>query len=616
MDILDRIQSPDDVKKLDRALLPELCAELRAFLVDSVAKTGGHLASNLGAVELTVAVHRVFDTSKDRLVFDVGHQCYIHKILTGRKDAFATLRQTGGLAGFPKPSESIHDAFIAGHASNSISVALGMARARTLEGKDHSVIALVGDGALTGGLSYEALSDAGDSGERLIVLLNDNGMSITKNVGGMARHLARQRTRRKYILFKKRYRRLLEAIPGGKWLYRVTHKLKTAAKNAVFHCSMFEEMGFRYVGPVDGHDVHKLVDVLELAKESDGPVLVHAITKKGKGYAFSEEYPDEYHGVAQFDPKCGAGHHNGGGFSAVFGEKLTELASENDGIIAVTAAMTDGVGLTCFKERFPARLFDVGIAEAHAVAMASGAAHEGLLPVCAIYSAFLQRAYDQLIHDTAILGEHVVFAVDRAGLVGADGETHHGVFDVAYLLSVPGMTVLAPASYAELRDMLALAVKKLDGPVAVRYPRGAEGAYRDGGAEPSRLLKEGRDVTIVTYGIQINDALAAADLLAKKGVEAEILKLGFLSPLDMEPICESVRKTGRLLVFEETAGGCGVGARIAAGAAALPGLRWARTLDLGPGFIKHGSVQELRAQRGLDAEGLARAVMEELSRER
>ncbi|MBR5381209.1 MAG: 1-deoxy-D-xylulose-5-phosphate synthase [Oscillospiraceae bacterium] len=614
--MLDRIQSPDDVKKLDARLLPELCAEIRAFLVDHVAKTGGHLASNLGAVELTVAVHRVFDTSKDRLVFDVGHQCYIHKMLTGRKDGFASLRKTGGLAGFPKPSESVHDAFIAGHASNSISVALGMARARTLEGKDHSVIALIGDGALTGGLAYEALSDAGDSGEKLIVLLNDNGMSITENVGGIARHLARQRTRRKYILFKKRYRRLLRAIPGGNWLYRVTHKLKTAAKDAVFHCSMFEEMGFQYVGPVDGHDVHKLVDALELAKEFGGPVLVHAITKKGKGYAFSEEYPDEYHGVSEFDPKCGAGRHNGGDFSDVFGRALTGLAAGNERIIAVTAAMTDGVGLAGFRERFPDRLFDVGIAEAHAAAMAAGAAQEGLLPVCAVYSAFLQRAYDQLIHDTAILGEHVVFAVDRAGLVGADGETHHGVFDVAFLRTVPGMKLLAPASYQELRDMLALAVEGLDGPVAVRYPRGAEGAYRDGGADGSRVLRSGRDVTIVTYGVQVNDALAAAEQLEQRQVEAEIVKLGFLKPLDMEAIRASVAKTGRLIVFEETAGGCGVGSEIKAGLLDLPSLRWARTLDLGEGFVKHGSVQELRALVGLDAAGLVRAVMEELSRER
>ncbi|MBR6259030.1 MAG: 1-deoxy-D-xylulose-5-phosphate synthase, partial [Oscillospiraceae bacterium] len=572
--MLSRISSPEDVKKLNKEELPLLCSEIREFLVESVSKTGGHLASNLGAVELTVAIHRVFDTSKDRLVFDVGHQCYVHKMLTGRRDAFGTLRMTGGIAGFPKPSESIHDAFIAGHASNSISVALGMARARTLEGKDHSVIAFIGDGALTGGLSYEGLSDAGDSGERLIVILNDNGMSIRKNVGGIARHLARQRLKGNYLLFKKYYRKVMDKLPGGKAFYRFTHKLKTAVKNAVFSCSLFEEMGFRYIGPVDGHDVEKLEEVMRWAKEASEPVLIHAITTKGKGYAYSEENPDAYHGVSKFDPKTGYSG-SGNDFSAVFGDAVTSLAEKNDRIIAVTAAMTDGVGLTKFAKRFPKRFFDVGIAEEHAVSMCAGAAQEGLLPVCAIYSVFLQRSYDQLLHDTALLGEHVIFAVDRAGLVGADGETHHGVFDVSYLLSVPGMSVLSPASFEELRDMLAFAADKLTGPVAVRYPRGGEGKYKGGGVAPSKVLRTGEDVTIITYGIQINDALSAADALAGQNIDAEVIKLDFLAPLDMKTIAVSAEKTGRVLVFEETAGGTGVGARIIA-ALKPEGLKWAR----------------------------------------
>ncbi len=613
MDILSRINSPEDVKKLNKEELPLLCGEIREFLVESVSKTGGHLASNLGAVELTVAIHRVFDTSVDRLVFDVGHQCYVHKMLTGRREAFDTLRQTGGLAGFPKPSESIHDAFIAGHASNSISVALGMARARTLEGKDHSVIAFIGDGALTGGLSYEGLSDAGDSGEKLIVILNDNGMSIRKNVGGIARHLARQRLKGNYLTFKKHYRRVMEKIPGGSRIYRVTHKMKTAVKNAVFHCSLFEEMGFRYIGPVDGHDVEKLEEVMRWAKEASEPVLIHAITTKGKGYAYSEENPDAYHGVSKFDPKTGY-ENAGNDFSSVFGDAVTSLAEKNDSVIAVTAAMTDGVGLTKFAKRFPERFFDVGIAEEHAVSMCAGAAHEGLLPVCAIYSVFLQRAYDQLIHDTALLGEHVVFAIDRAGLVGADGETHHGVFDVSYLLSVPGMTVLSPASFEELRDMLTFAANNLTGPVAVRYPRGREGDYKDGGVAPSKVLRSGSDVTIITYGIQINDALSAAEALAEKDVSAEVIKLDFLAPIDMRTITASAEKTGRVLVFEETAEGCGVGARIISGL--KPGsLKWAKVLDLGRGFVQHGDTQSLRKERGLDCGGIVSAVMEELSRE-
>jgi len=418
-----------------------LCARLRGELVENVSRTGGHLASNLGAVELIVALHRVFDTSVDRLVFDVGHQCYAHKLITGR--TLDTLRQYGGVAGFPKPGESVHDAFIAGHASNSVAVALGMARARDMLGENYKVIALIGDGALTGGLAYEGLSNAGECGRQLLVILNDNGMSITPNVGGVAEHLAKQRLKPQYLTFKKHYRRIMNASAPGRAVYKVTHRVKQALKQSLLPCSMFEDMGFRYLGPVDGHNLPFLTRLLRYARDIDEPVLLHVKTVKGKGFTPAEENPDAFHGVAPFDPLTGRlKREPGENFSAVFGRTLTRLAAQDRRVCAITAAMTGGTGLEKFAGKFPDRFFDVGIAEGCAAAMAAGMAKQGAIPVFAVYSTFLQRAYDMLIHDMAIDNLHVVLGVDRAGLVGDDGETHHGLFDAAFLDTVPNMTCL------------------------------------------------------------------------------------------------------------------------------------------------------------------------------
>ena len=592
----------------------ELCTQLRQELVDDVSKTGGHLASNLGAVELTVAIHRVFDTRQDRLVFDVGHQCYCHKILTGRREAMATLRQYGGIAGFPKPVESVHDAFIAGHASNSVAVALGMVRARQALGEHYKVMALIGDGALTGGLAYEGLSNAGACGQQLLVILNDNGMSITPNVGAVADHLARQRLKPQYLTFKRYYRRVMNSGKIGRKVYHFTHKVKQALKQSLLPCSMFENMGFNYVGPVNGHDLTGLTRALRYARELNEPVLLHVKTVKGKGYAPAEENPDAFHGVSPFDPATGkAKKKSGENFSAVFGRTLTQLAQQDRRVCAITAAMMSGTGLSQFQAAFPERFFDVGIAEGCAVSMAAGMAKQGAIPVFAVYSSFLQRAYDMLIHDVAIDKLHVVLGVDRAGLVGEDGETHHGVFDVAFLDSVPGMTVLAPSSYAELSGMLEQAVLHVDGPVAIRYPRGGEGAYHgDAGPGHAAVLRQGSDITLVSYGILINDALEAAELLAAEGVQAEVVKLNVITPLDPELVLESVKKTKVLLTIEDSAAHGSVGERLAA-AVAEAGLR-AKVLcrTSGDKFVTHGALSCLKQELGLDSAGIFRAALEEV----
>ena len=579
-----------------------------------MSRPGGHLASNLGAVELTVAIHRVFDTRQDRLVFDVGHQCYCHKILTGRREAMPSLRQYGGIAGFPKPVESVHDAFIAGHASNSVAVALGMVRARQALGEHYKVMALIGDGALTGGLAYEGLSNAGACGQQLLVILNDNGMSITTNVGAVADHLARQRLKPQYLTFKRYYRRVMNSGKIGRKVYRFTHKVKQALKQSLLPCSMFENMGFNYVGPVNGHDLTGLTRALRYARELNEPVLLHVKTVKGKGYAPAEENPDAFHGVSPFDPATGkAKKKSGENFSAVFGRTLTQLAQQDRRVCAITAAMMSGTGLSQFQAAFPERFFDVGIAEGCAVSMAAGMAKQGAIPVFAVYSSFLQRAYDMLIHDVAIDKLHVVLGVDRAGLVGEDGETHHGVFDVAFLDSVPGMTVLAPSSYAELTGMLEQAVLHVDGPVAIRYPRGGEGAYQgDAGPGHAAVLRQGDDITLVSYGILINDALEAAELLAAEGVQAEVVKLNVITPLDPELVLESVKKTKVLLTVEDSAAHSSVGERLAA-AVAEAGLR-AKVLcrTSGDKFVTHGALSCLKQELGLDSAGIFRAALEEV----
>ena len=592
----------------------QLCAKLRRDLVEQVSQTGGHLASNLGAVELTVAIHRVFDTTRDRLVFDVGHQCYPHKMLTGRWEQMSTMRQYGGLAGFPKPMESVHDAFIAGHASNSVAVALGMARARSFLGEDYKVIALIGDGALTGGLAYEGLSNAGECGQQLLVILNDNGMSITPNVGGVADHLARQRLRPQYRAFKKHYQNFMAATAPGRAAYKVIHKIKQALKQSLLPCSMFENMGFRYLGPVDGHNLTELTDILRYARDLNEPALLHVKTVKGKGFLPAEENPDAFHGVSPFDPITGKPRKTGGeNFSSVFGKTLSRLAEGDGRVCAITAAMVSGTGLETFAQRFPERFFDVGIAEGCAVSMAAGMAKEGAVPVFAVYSTFLQRSYDMLLHDVALSSLHVVLGVDRAGLVGEDGETHHGVFDVAYLDSVPHMTVLAPASFAELEDMLERAVLRLDGPVAVRYPRGGEGSYTGcAGEEPSTVLRAGKDITLVSYGVEINQVLEAAQRLEQKGIQAEIIKLNQLTPLDGTEIIRSVAKTGVLLVAEETsANGC-VGQRLAALLEQEQVAAKVALVNCGEGFVPHGKTELLKKDLSLDGEGIAKKAWEVL----
>lgn len=604
---------PEQLNTLTDIQAKLLCDQLRGQIISSVSRTGGHLASSLGVVEATVAVHRVFNLETDRLVFDVGHQCYAHKILTQRGDQMGTLRKLGGLSGFPKPREHRADAFIAGHASNAVSVALGMARARTLSGEDYSVLAMLGDGAMTGGLAYEGLSDAGQSREQLVVILNDNGMSITKNVGGVAQHLAQQRLKPQYLQFKKFYRRVTGATAVGRGLYRFTHRAKQAVKNAVLHCSMFEDMGFTYLGPVDGHDVNYLTRLLRYAKELNSPVLLHIKTIKGKGYAPAEREPDRFHGVGPFRVEDGAPLSPGGeSFSCVFGDALCRLARERDDVAAITAAMPDGTGLTGFAREFPSRFFDVGIAEGHAVSMAAGMAKQRMIPVAAIYSTFLQRAYDMLIHDVAIQNLHVVFGVDRAGLSGEDGETHHGVFDIAYLSSVPGMKIYCPASFEELRAMLRYAVEKVRGPVAVRYPRGGEGEFRAlCGIEGASVIRPGTDVTIAAYGTMANEALEAARLLEEKGRSAQVVKLNSISPLDVDTVAACAKKTGRLVVAEECVDAGCVGRRLAAELAlrGVAGLKLA-LVNLGDRFVRQGTVPELRALCGIDGASIARRALE------
>lgn len=613
MSILERINSSNDIKKLPEEELEPLCQELRDYMISSISRTGGHLASNLGAVELTVALHRVYDTSRDRVVFDVGHQSYVHKIITGRRDSFCTLRQHGGLSGFPKPYESEDDAFIAGHASNSVSVALGMARARTLSHADYDVAAIIGDGALSGGLAYEGLANAAASGEPLVVILNDNNMSINENVGGTAHLLESLRVRPGYISFKRWYRDVFTKLPG---LYKFNHAIKEWLKKRLLPGNVFSGMGMYYLGPVDGHDIGKLETVIRWARELRKPVLVHVVTKKGKGYKYAEEHPEKFHGVGRFDIETGELHDSGDCFSAKMGESLSRLADGDGRIIGITAAMSSGTGMDVFSAAHPDRFFDVGIAEGHAVSMAGGMAKQGMVPVFAVYSSFLQRGYDMLIHDVALQNLHVVFCVDRAGLVGSDGETHHGVFDVSYLSSVPDMTVLCPASYAELETMLRAAIYDMNGSVAIRYPRGGEGKYTACNTAPETLLREGRDVTLVCYGIMTNEVLDAAERLAAEGISAEVIKLSMIKPPDFDLVMRSLRKTGKLLISEDVCeAGC-VGSRILEEAAISEiDIRAAKLLNLGEGIVPHGTVAELLHDFGLDADGIVSAAMEMMDKD-
>ena len=615
MNILESINGHDDLIHLNEEQRKQLCQQIRDFLVSHIAKTGGHLASNLGVVELTVAIETVFNTSEDRLVFDVGHQSYVHKLLTGRRADFDRLRQFGGMAGFPKPSESLSDAFVAGHASSSVSIALGMARARTLQNEKYNVVALLGDGAATGGMVYEGLNDAAESKEPMVVILNDNAMSIDHNVGGMASHLSALRTKEGYLGMKRKFRTALERFPGGQGIYRVIRNSKNWLRRVLIPTTIFENMGMDYLGPVDGHDISNLISVLRSAKELRRPVLVHVITQKGYGYKFAEENPSKFHGIGKFDPETGAvSSKSGVTFSDAFGDAMCDLAQKDPRVCAITAAMPGGTGLLRFKKQYPNRTFDVGIAEEHAVSMAGGLAKQGMVPVVALYSTFLQRSYDMILQDIAMLKLHVVLAVDRAGLVGEDGETHHGIFDIGFLRQVPGMQILCPASRLELQDMLHWAVEEQSGPVAIRYPRGGD---RDHTASDWRGLSNtvkchrmGADVTIITYGTMVQNAMDAAYLLAQQGIEATVLRLLTVSPLDMEQIIANLSQTRHVVVLEETCNGSGIREALAWQLHQAMSDCRVDGIDLGKQYVTHGDMAALYRHCGLDAQSVCDYIQE------
>ena len=615
MEILQKINGHEDLLRLNDAQRVQLCQEIREFLIANVSQTGGHLAGNLGAVELTVAIETVFNTMVDRLVFDVGHQSYVHKLLTGRRADFPHLRQFGGMSGFPKPSESPSDAFIAGHASSSVSIALGMARARTLLGEDYHVIALMGDGAATGGMAFEGLNDAAVSHEPMIIILNDNEMSIGKSEGGLSRHLSRIRSSENYLHAKRRYREVMKKLPWGDRIYVASSKLKNRLKRFLLPATIFENMGLTYLGPVDGHNLPGLISLLRSARDMKEPVLVHVVTKKGCGYPFAEADPAKYHGIGKFDPvtgkKLGPKVRT---FSDSFGDTMLELASRNPRVCAITAAMPGGTGLLGFMRRYPNRYFDVGIAEEHAVSMAGGLAKQGMVPVAAIYSTFLQRSFDQIFQDVCMLHLHVVLAIDRAGLVGDDGPTHHGVFDVGFLRMAPGMLILAPVNFAEQRDMLCWAVESYNGPVAIRYPRGTEGSCRESGWQGFagvenrgivRCHRQGTDVTLLTYGSMFENVLEAAELLEKKGISVCVLRLLTLSVIPVEQILREMAPGRPLIMAEETAAGSGIREALASQLREADETCRVMGLDLGKDYVPGGSMKELYHFCGLDGGAIA-----------
>lgn len=626
MSILENIHGHQDLCSLDSLQREILCQEIREFLVDRVSKTGGHVASNLGVVELSVAIETVFDTAKDRLVFDVGHQSYVHKLLTGRQAAFHSLRQYGGIAGFPKPSESDTDAFTAGHASSSVSIALGMARARTMQKKEYQVIALLGDGAATGGLAYEGFNDAAVSGEPMIIILNDNALSIDRNVGAMASHLRKLRTKEQYLGMKRRYRTVMQKLPGGKWIYRVTHKMKDRLRRILIPTTIFENMGFTYLGPVNGHDTEKLIYLLKLAGDMERPVVLHVMTKKGKGYKPSEEHPKLFHGVGKFDPETGEPFVNAvDTFSDGFGRTMVCLSRMDSRVCAITAAMPGGTGLLDYKKEFPKRLFDVGIAEGHAVSMAGGLAKQGMIPVVALYSTFLQRSYDMILHDICLQQLHVVLAVDRAGLVGEDGETHHGVFDVGFLRHAPGMTVLCPASIAEQERILHWAIEECTGPVAVRYPRGGNRGYTENAWQDLPNITSnglcvrhsaGKDAAIITYGTLLQNAMDAAEILLNAGIDVSVLRLLTVSPLPVDQLADWLDGIKNVVILEETQQSCGIGAPLGSLLMQrLPDIKM-DCIDLCDSFVPHGTVGQLYKQYGMDADSIADHIQEVLRNEK
>ncbi|KNY26765.1 1-deoxy-D-xylulose-5-phosphate synthase [Pseudobacteroides cellulosolvens] len=613
--ILNDINSPDDIKKLDINQLEELAAEIRAFLIDNVSKTGGHLASNLGIVELTLALHCVFNTPTDKIIWDVGHQSYVHKIITGRKDKFCTLRQLDGISGFPKVNECEHDAFNTGHSSTSISAALGMAKARDIRKEKYSVIALIGDGALTGGMAFEALNDAGRSPNNLIVILNDNEMSISKNVGGLSKYLRKIRTEPFYFKVKEDLDIILNKIPAiGRSAVKALGKVKGSVKYMIMPGIFFEELGFKYFGPIDGHDLVELNEVLTRVKTMKGPILLHVCTQKGRGYTFAEESPHLFHGISPFEIETGEVLSAGGpSYSDVFGSELTDLAETDENIVAITAAMPNGTGLDQFSKRFHDRFFDVGIAEQHAVTFAAGLARNGLKPVFAVYSSFLQRSYDQLLHDVALQNLHVVFGVDRAGIVGEDGETHQGLYDLSFLSHIPNFTIMAPCDYDEMRKMIRFAFSEHTGPVAIRYPRGKGKDRLIDSSEiklgQGVLYKEGSDLTFLSIGTMFETALKVTEELTKLGVSVELINARFVKPLDVKLIVNSVMKTKKMITLEDNTITGGFGSSVLE----MINQRGINVKSKLFGFpdqpIIHGSKNQLFKRYKLDAESLVGEIL-------
>ena len=616
-DLLNGINSPEDLKKLTVGQLDELCGEIRGRILETVSQNGGHLASNLGVVELTVALHRVFSSPEDKIIWDVGHQSYTHKILTGRRGRISTIRTKGGLSGFPNRQESAYDPFNSGHSSTSISAALGIAKAKELNGTPGHVVAVIGDGALTGGLAYEGLNNAGRFRKNFIVILNDNKMSISRNVGGMARYLAHIRTKPAYFKIKGRLEAALDHIPlVGKPLRHFLTGFKSVLKQVLYDSTIFEDMGFYYYGPFDGHDVGKLTEVFQNVRSIEHPVLLHVVTRKGKGYPYAEQNPGAFHGISGFDIETGKTVPSGECFSKVFGDYLCSLAASDSRICAITAAMQEGTGLTGFAQKFPDHFFDVGIAEEHAVTFAGGLAAGGMIPVFAVYSTFLQRAYDQIIHDVGLQRVKVTLAVDRAGVVGEDGETHQGIFDVPFLSSIPGIAIYSPAYYDELYACFQHALYDCPGFAAVRYPRGPQ-LFRpfdfQSSGRPSDYYGDGdANIAVVTYGRLFSFACTALSELRQKGVNVRIIKLNRIFPLDGDAV-ESALKAKSVFFFEEgiQKGGIGEHFDCCLSGRGFQGRFFLRAIT---GFVAHATMAEALAELGLDDRGMIEMILTECSK--
>ena len=620
--MLGNINSPEDLKKLSILEEQKLAEEIRQYILEIVSKNGGHLASNLGVVELTLALHNVFDFRKDKIVWDVGHQTYVHKILTGRREALKTLRILDGIAGFPKTNESPYDFFNTGHSSTSISAGLGMARARDLKGENYSVLAVIGDGALTGGMALEALNDVGYSKTKMTIILNDNEMSISPNIGGLNMLLSKLRTKKMYtrsnVIMKKR----ISKIPIiGKPTVKMVQVIKRSIKQLIIPKMFFEDIGFTYLGPVDGHNLEELQSILTLSKQIDNPVLIHVLTKKGKGYEIAEKNPDKFHATGPFDIETGKSKkEKGKDYSKVFGDKLVELAKENEKIVAITASMKDGTGLTKFSQEFPDRFFDIGIAEQHALGLAGGMAIDGMIPVVPIYSSFYQRGYDQVIHDIALQNLPVIMCVDRAGIVGADGETHQGTLDMAFFRLVPNLTILAPKDFQELEDMLAFAVY-LKKPVVIRYPRGGEDKepfekhekIEEGKAE---ILKEGNDISIFAIGKTVARGIKIAKKLQNMNITAEVINVRFLKPLDVETLKKSIEKTKKVITIEDGTiiNGLGTAIKELIVDHHIENVK-IKTYAYPDKFIQHGSVDELENIYHLDEDSIVEDIQKHMELE-